>query len=466
MNWNRRHLTDGQLARIADQVGVTSQSMDRRDHLANCAKCTRLLEGHRRARAMLLKADRNAVPPTSVSFGAHVGTTSVFRLVGPIGVLVLVVGVALTLNRMGAGQATLPSSTDTSRPSVGLVSPSPAAPSPRSGVWQVLTRSDAAGAEWSPDGKWLLVWDAVPNGPPAGRHVSLEDARGNVVRTISGEDAGMLSTRSIAIWVDAHSFLIERGGINYLGTVEAAVLTPVSPPAFPAGVVSNGHGALAYALTPNLDSSSRFVVWTMTGGATPAQTGVPISWSRDGTELAVWHWSSGSGTSASGWLQVLSWPRLHSIGSRPDAEGAPFALFDPQGRYVYDAGRILDLASGKTTTIALSTEVNTPIWNRASQLLFPSSPDGSVSAYDAGGTRQSVTKGLGDSAASSADGSAWAFWFGSSGRPIQVIRNGTTESFDLPGVQAFPDPQVSPDGSGLVVACLVGNSTEVLLLAP
>lgn len=133
----------------------------------------------------------------------------------------------------------------------------------------------------------------------------------------------------------------------------------------------------------------------------------------------------------------------------------------------YDAERILDLEDGKTTTITLSNDVNTPIWNRESQLLFPSSSDGSVETYDVKGELQGVLKNLGDFAASSADGSAVAFWFGSTQRPIHLVRNGGTQSFDLPGVLAPPDPQLSPDGSGLVVACVAGNnSTEVLLLAP
>jgi len=173
-----------------------------------------------------------------------------------------------------------PTLTAPATPSPSL-SPAPS-PAPIAGPWKVLASSDTAGAGWSPDGRWLLVWDAVTNGSPAQRHISLDDARGNVIRTFQGEPP----VEAQPVWLDARSFVVARDGKNYLGTIDSAALTPISPP-FPDGLTSSGHGALAYQTSGNLDASARFVVWTPSGGTKPARAGVPVAWSRDGTRLAV-----------------------------------------------------------------------------------------------------------------------------------------------------------------------------------
>ena len=322
-------------------------------------------------------------------------------------------------------------------------------------AWKVLAASDTAGAVWSPDGRWLLVWDRVTNGTAADRHVSLDDAAGNRIRTYEGE---------YPLWLDARSFVITRAGRSYLGTLEAGRLTLIQP-TFPSGApVSSGHGALAYETTGALDASAHFVVWTATGGTTTPRPGVPADWSHDGTKLAIWHWTSGSGPQSSGWLEVVSWPGMRPLAALHADLGLPFALFDPSDRYVFDAGHVLDLATGTVTTPIAVGIPGLPAWNNAGQLVVPSLVDGSVTTYDIHGVRRSVVSDVGDSASASADGSLVVIWFNSQQRPIVLLGRGGQQSIPVPGPVQPPDPTLSPDGSGLIVTCAVDGPQEALLL--
>jgi hypothetical protein len=331
-------------------------------------------------------------------------------------------------------------------PSTGsLSSVVPASPtiSPTSGSepWKVLASSDTAGAGWSRDGRWLLVWDEVTNGTPAQRHISLDDAHGNVLRTFQGE----LPVQLEPVWLDDRSFVIARDGTNYVGTIDSPALTPISPP-FPAGLTSSSHGALAYETFGSLDASARFVVWTPSGGTTTPRPGQPVAWSRDGTKLAVWHWVSGTGPESAGWMEALSWPGLRSLGAIHESLGWNFALFDPSGRYMYANGWVLDLVTGKASAMAGSSAAS-----RANDLRFPS---------------LGIVTGPDQNASASADNSTVVSWYMSQQRPIVLLRGGLERSIDVPGPLQPPDPQLSPDGTGLVVVCAVDGGFEALLLTP
>jgi hypothetical protein len=346
-------------------------------------------------------------------------------------------------------------------PAQGPTAPPPTtSPAAAETPWKVLVASDNAGAEWSPDGRWLLVWDQVTNGTPADRHVSLDDAQGNVIRAFDGENP---------VWLDAHSFVITRDGKSYLGIVDAATLTPISP-TLTDHVYSNGRGALAYETRNAFGAAARFVVWRPAGASAP-HPGVPVAWSRDGTKLAVWHWTSGTGPESSGWLEVLSWPGLRQLAAIHDHPSGPFlhgTLFDPSGRYVaFLCGKVcvLDLATRQTTVAVPTVPSDLIAWNEAGQLVIPSIADGSVSIYDVRGVRQGIVNDVGDSVSGSADGTTVAAWFNSDQRPIVLLGPSGQRSIALPGpVQA--DPQLSPDGSGLVVVCAANGVYEALLLTP
>jgi hypothetical protein len=314
------------------------------------------------------------------------------------------------------------------------------------GPWKVLASSDTAGAGWSPDGRWLLVWDAVTNGTAAQRHISLDDAHGNVIRTFQGE----LPVELEPVWLDDRSFVIARDGKNYLGTVDSPALRPISPQ-FSAGVVSNGHDALAYETSGNLDASARFVMWTPAGGTSSPRPGVPVAWSRNGTKLAVWHWLSGTGPESVGWVEALSWPSLRSLGAIHEAPGWIFALFDPSGRYLYANGFVLDLETRQVSPWPAPSPSG-PATNEVDARLFPAVA--AVTDPD-------------EAAGASADGSTVVLWHMSTQQQVMLSRGPTVRAIDVPGPLQPPDPQLSPDGSHLVISCVAPDgSEEVLLSAP
>jgi hypothetical protein len=321
----------------------------------------------------------------------------------------------------------------------------PAAPS--SGSWKVLATADTAGAGWSPDGHFLLVWNSVTNGSDAQQQVSLDDAHGSVVRTFQGE----LPVELEPVWLDARSFVVARNRSNLLGTVDSTALTPITP-RFPAGVVSSGHGALAYETSGNLDASARFAVWTP-AGTTPVQSGIPVAWSNDGTKLAVWHWASGaSGPGVTGWIEVLSWPGLRSLGAIHQPLGWTAATFDASGRYVLANGSVLDLETGRTSLMPLPGSSVSPAPGPANAARFP------AAAAALGEDQRAVV---------SADGSTVVIWTYPDAAPIVLIRDGLSRSIEVPGRVQPPSPELSPDGASLVVTCLAPDgSSEALLMTP
>lgn len=460
MNLDRwAHLDDEVLARVADTAEVGRLLPSRQQsHMASCDRCRALLDGHQAARALLLRVNPDAELPQPRRFASLSGQP---RLFGPLVDGLVVVAVIVVAVVAGSRLVAVPLAPAGGTPS-GATSNSPASVAPSAGAWTVLASGDSAGADWSPGGLWLLVWDEAANGSSTDRHVSLYDADGRLVRTISGVDPGYLTPRSIAVWVDDQSFVVARDGRNYLGSVSGESLTAISAPPLAGGVVSSGHGVLAFATGAILNADSSYSVWTAAGEASAPRPGVPVAWSVDGTEIAVWHWVSGQGPGSTGWLEIIRWATMETIATLHEDLGLPFARFDPTGRYLYDAGYIVDLRKGSATHVSPDRVVNAPVWNDAGQLLFPSE-DGSVAIYDAQGIKQGTMSGLGDSAAASANGSILAFWYAQQGQPIQVVKNGVRTSLEVPGPIEPPDPALSPDGSRIVAVCVRSNSFAVLL---
>jgi hypothetical protein len=336
--------------------------------------------------------------------------------------------------------------------------------------WKVLTAAAGAGASWSPDGKWLAVWDNVAFPPPATQNLRLIDGAGNLVRSLDGDRL---------VWLDATQFVLSRGNSSFLGTVGSADLTPIAA-TFPADALSNNHGAVALTTAnPSDTAKTSFVVWTQTG-TSRVVIGEPEAWSPDGTRLAVYHSTATAGPHGAapeppGWIEVLSWPDLRSVASlKNDSFVRQPTDFDPSGRYLLVSGfglagySILDLATGKTVVRA---GTGSPAWDSASDLLVTAT-DGSVTTYPISGGPATTQAGVGDGAASSTDGSTIVLYFSQdyspSHRPITLIRNGVSRTITVPG-GLESNPVVSPDGSGVVIVCLInhgnpGEVTEALLL--
>ena len=155
-----------------------------------------------------------------------------------------------------------------------------------------------------------------------------------------------------------------------------------------------------------------------------------------------------------------------------DRSSGPFqdqTLFDPSGRsvaFLCGGVCVLDLTTGQTTVALPSVPSDLIAWNRVGQLVIPSIADGSVTTYDVHGERQGVVQDAGDSASASADGSIVVVWFMSQQRPVVLVGQGSQRSLPVPGPVQAPNPQLSPDGTGLVVVCAGEGAQEALLLTP
>lgn len=391
-----------------------------------------------------------------------------WRRVAPFAVAGAIVA-ALVLVPFALRPAVGPSASSSPTATTSLSMPPAAASSTPVDEWKVLAASAGAGASWSPDGNWLAVWDQFVSG--ATQHLSLLDRAGNLVRSLDGDRV---------VWLDSTQFVLSRGNASLLGSVDSTVLTPIAAN-FPADALSNNHGAVALTTAQPLDpAKTSFVVWAK-AGTSRVVIGEPEAWSPDGTRLAVWHSTApagprGMGSQDTGWVEVLSWPDLRSVASlKDDLLVAPHISFDPSSRYLllprigFSGFLILDLATGKT--VGPSGVTGPPAWDSVSDLLVTAT-DGSVTTYPISGGPTTTQAGVGDSAASSTDGSTIVLYFSNdyspSPRPITLIHNGVSRTISVPG-GLESDPVVSPDGSGVVIVCLVHHllpdeATEALLL--
>jgi len=376
-------------------------------------------------------------------------------------VVVALIGAAFIIHPP-SGSGASPSSAVTPPPLSSTASASPSAVDD----WQVLAAAYAVGASWSPDGKWLAVWDRAGGSASAERHLRLLDSAGEPVRELDGDRL---------LWVDATRFVLSRGDVSLLGAVDSADLATLPVP-FPEAALSNNHGAVALPSIQEGDpAATTFVVWTQTG-ASPAGSGLPEAWSADGTKLAVWHSTEpagphGIGSQETGWIEVLSWPGLASLASvKEDSLISEPMSFDPSGRYLVvsklglEGYLVLDTVAGALVGPSGVTGF-TPAWNSASELLVPE-VDGSVTTYSLLGKPPITTPGVANSVVASVDGSTVVFYYTpseSARGPATLVRDGVSRTIPIPGRVHLP-PIVSPDGSGIVIICLVGNEQRALLL--
>ena len=210
-----RHLDDEALARLVDEGGgVELLSPEGQRHLRTCPRCMELLEGHRRARRLLLRADPPAALPAPFSGARSVNMRPQFA-VSAAGLLVVVIAVAVIGRGLQAPSATTPSPSAHAGASASPSGQPSAVPSlATAGEWKILAASDVGGADWSPDGRWLIVWD----GGNGRRRTS---PRLTMRRAPCDADG---TARS---WLDAGSFVLVPFGRRLPGHRRLDALTPI-----------------------------------------------------------------------------------------------------------------------------------------------------------------------------------------------------------------------------------------------
>lgn len=447
------HLKADRLAQLADEGGTRPTERESR-HLAGCPRCQHLLEGHRRARALFDRINIAVAPPRPQS--AAVSATFALNLA----LSVLVVAVVAVLI------------SDAQRRPVGVGKPGQ--------TWHLLAGANTVTAWWSPDGQWLLIAGGLTNGTLDQQVITLRDRSGSVVRTMQGYSA---------LWVDARTFLILTGdpGVtgsqtrSLLGSIGSTGLARVGPPIMggPAEMVeipvSNGHGAVAYPLSIGYDASSAFAVWTPTG-TSAAVSGLPEEWSPDGRHLLVWHWTSGGGAAfAHGWLEVLSWPGLHSEAQlkREDVSpgGVDTRFFDPRSNYLL-VRNLVALSTGRAVASLPPGAVGPLVWDSDGQIVDFPLHGGDASVFDVHGKQVATIPGAARSAGSafaeataSADGSLLVSWTMMEAGPITTIRNTTVQKRITPPGPVF-GVYPAPDGSVLVVVCATDTGAAAFLRQP
>ncbi len=277
----RRHISERDLAALADGADTTPRQ---ESHLAACPRCAKRLEAHRRIGHALAAEWVN----TTVAFPHATRTTPRAALAFPVVALaaVLVAG-ALLFRGFGVPATPSPSPEfglrlDPNSPAARACHPStPAATAtgnPNRIVPLPSNYFSSDSVHWSPDGKHFIIatfgWE-------------LFDAGG---LGLAEQQDHRFSDSYSATWLDSNTYAILDNGtgdppatVNVCGLDGSAVTLPGSsvPAGFGAGILGNGHGALAVPT-----STSTFRVWADGSLSEPAP-GYPVRWSADGTKLLV-----------------------------------------------------------------------------------------------------------------------------------------------------------------------------------
>jgi hypothetical protein len=218
---------------------------------------------------------------------------------------------------------------------------------------------------WAPDGKTFAVLDQVPAVihffSRAGK--SLGDTPG---RNVAWIDA----TRYILLrWLDAGSFTTQA----FIGQVGQTELTQI-PGVYGEELLGNGHGAVALTM-PGVNS--QYVLWSSSEVSKP-RAGQPVSWSKDGRELAVVYIDQAA---VKVWFEVvgLTGQRIAAVDVGGLVEGLQVA-FSPDGRNVaLSAGPrslpcILNVPTGRTVSMGSAPAISIAWAGDTRLLIVPPDP--------------------------------------------------------------------------------------------
>jgi hypothetical protein len=310
---------------------------------------------------------------------------------------------------------------------------------------------------WAPDGKTFAVLDQIPA----------------VVHFFSraGKSLGDIPGRNLA-WIDATRYILLRwpdanpsGAQAFIGRVGQTVLTQI-PGVYGEDLVGNRHGAVALVL-PGVEW--QYVLWS-NGEMSKPRAGDPVSWSKDGQELALLHIDH---LTLQAWAEVvgLSGQRLAAVPSLESFAEGLVVLFSADGhKLALSAGPgrlpfILDIATSRAITVG-TTPLVSMAWASDTRLLtVPEDPiPRSLDAWDIEGKPVQIPYQPADRVSVSSDGAVAIL---QESTPSIVLLNSPTKLISLPGSPLAP-PVWSPDGKVAIVICYysASNSTEAFFITP
>lgn len=338
---------------------------------------------------------------------------------------------------------------------------------------------------WSPDGQHILIVRRSVNAPASSQFVDVFDRDGTLVQTFAGYDD--------AVWLDSDRVVLsiyERNGasgeivLQKIGVPEAtsfvARLGSDGVEAVDANLADarpNGQGALAVETCwicrqgVGWYREAAYQIWTMEGGLTAKQQGLPYQWSKSGDRLLVEHPLQSGPTRDSRW-EIVSWPGLDRYAQ---GDGVLDADFERSARWRWSgAGQptrveVADLATGQHQSFEDPYEGGNAAWDSSGRLVLTDYETGNASAHALDGSVLERWDRVGNYISSSADHSTLVFWYWDQvdgPQFLSVLREGGLSRVATP-VQfsvGFDAVHVSPDGTAMVIVSVIGSNLETALL--
>jgi hypothetical protein len=358
------------------------------------------------------------------------------------------------------------------KPTPRLTPTTPATPSPTlipvtDARAKVIARGpNLGGVRWAPDGKTLALLDDAGLSQDAVTHFF--DRAGNGLGQVEGGDLA---------WIDSSRFILLRWleptdqGVPaeaFVGRIGEAALSEI-PGTYGQIAVGNGRGAVALTLSePN-----QYVVWS-NGKLSAPQSGVPMGWSNDGSELALIH-PDADGQWA--WPEIVgpSGQRLAANEAMRCSVGGLAMLFSPDGGRIalsdclagsQDVPFILSVATGASVSLGTQSVASLAWAGNARLYTVPVDPTERVlNAWDVQGGPVAIPHQAADRVSVSISGTAAvtseSAQFGGAG--VLVLLETPSMPIELPG-SPFSEAVWSPDGAVAVVTCALSDGSIVALM--
>lgn len=349
-----------------------------------------------------------------------------------------------------------------------------------SGPVTPISVSDLAGwpIAWAPDGHHLLLVQ-VTTGWQGGSQIQIRDAAGRLTGSTIGSAAAWVDSTTIAIATASSGHGSPVGGStvelvdvtgHQIAILPGSYASPDTTQGVDGGVlVGSGTGQLAVVVQsgPSFYGAT-YITWSG-HSVTASRQGVPVSFSQDGSKLAVIHPVYGPGGSLgedlAGSLEIVSVPGMHSLASFPHLRivarsngvqpDLATSAFSPDGSSLLVSETLVDLTQGTSTKVGAGGWLpdGTLVTASNGQVLRWHGTRSSADArFPAGGIVE--TSRQGDVVEYFTDGRA----------PVFLSANGSLSRLSIPGVASIGDLLISPDGREVALEGRAPGGTTVTVV--